>query len=80
MKSVILVEQGVVDYSPDTQDIPVPADGEVLIKVECAVLNPSDLYHIRGDYNGEYKYPLTPGVEGSGTVVGTGGGMLAWYL
>ena len=51
-----------------------------MIKVECAVINPSDLYQMQGNYNGDYTFPLTPGVEGSGTVVESGGGMLAWYL
>lgn len=26
------------------------------------------------------QYPLTPGWEGAGTVVATGGGMLAWWV
>jgi hypothetical protein len=35
---------------------------------------------MQGDYNGIYTYPLTPGGEGSGTVVGYGGGWSAWNL
>ena len=33
-----------------------------------------------GLYNGQYQYPLVPGVEGSGRVIASGGGWWAWYL
>jgi len=45
-----------------------------------AVINPSDTYMMAGYYNGTYKYPLTPGSEGCGTVVAYGGGWAAWWL
>ena len=80
MKSVVMPSLGEIDYSADAKTIPVPENGEVLIKVECAVLNPSDLYQMQGNYRGNYDFPLTPGGEGSGTVIQSGGGMLAWYL
>ena len=79
-KSVIYKDKGVVDYSADLIDIPVPMSGQVLIKVECAVINPSDIYMLQGNYNGNYTYPLTPGGEGSGTVIGSGGGIGPWSL
>jgi len=47
---------------------------QVLIKVEAAVLNPSDILFMRGKYNLKTHYPYTPGWEGSGTVVATGSG------
>ena len=80
MKAVIYKAKGEIDYSADLMDIPKPKSGQVLIKVECAVINPSDLYMLQGNYNGTYEYPLVPGGEGSGTVVGYGGGMGAWSL
>ena len=52
----------------------------MLIKIEAANINPSDTYYMRGFYNGEYKFPLVPGNEGSGTVIASGGGLLAWSL
>ena len=61
-------------------EVPKPGPGQVLIKVEAAVINPSDLYMMRGDYGGTFEYPLVPGAEGSGTVVGYGGGWMAWSL
>jgi len=33
-----------------------------------------------GQYRGKYEYPLTPGAEGAGTVIESGGGFLAWTL
>ena len=80
MKSVIYKAKGEVDYSPDLMKMPKPGNGEVLIKVECAVINPSDLYMMQGHYNGTFAYPLTPGAEGSGTVIENGGGILGWSL
>ena len=35
---------------------------------------------MQGDYEGKFEYPLTPGSEGSGTVIAYGGGMMAWML
>jgi NADPH:quinone reductase len=51
-----------------------------LIKVEAAPLNPSDVYTMAGDYDGDYNDPWVPGNEGSGTVIKSGGGLLAWSL
>ena len=80
MKAVLYKAQGEIGYAADVMDIPTPGPGQVLIKVEAAVINPSDMYMMQGKYNGEYTYPIVPGVEGSGTVVGYGGGFMAWML
>ena len=67
--------------------MPVPASGQVLVKIECAPINPSDTYFLAGMYDGDpddedpkVKYPLAPGWEGAGTVVASGGGFMAWRL
>lgn len=73
-------EKKTLEYSTDIHDIPQPRSGEVLIKVEAAVLNPSDLYMMQGDYGGTFAENLVPGNEGSGTVIATGGGIAAWML
>jgi NADPH2:quinone reductase len=55
---------------------PVPGPGEVLVKIAAAPVNPSDLARIRSANN---EYDLTtfiPGLEGSGTVVAAGKGLL----
>jgi NADPH:quinone reductase-like Zn-dependent oxidoreductase len=44
------------------------------------VINPTDTYFMSGQYNGVYDYPLVPGLEGSGTVIASGGGFFAWTL
>lgn len=80
MKSIIYTSPGEFSYSENSMSIPKPGKGEVLIKVECAVINPSDLYFLSGQYAGKYTYPLTPGGEGSGVVVESGGGFYAWTL
>ena len=50
------------------------------MRVECAVINPTDTYFLGGQYHGTYDYPLVPGLEGSGTVISSGGGFLGWTL
>ena len=64
--------------------IPTPGKGQVLVKVECAPINPSDTYFLRGLYNifgdAQVNYPLVGGWEGAGTVIASGGGFMAWRL
>ncbi|CAI2373145.1 unnamed protein product [Moneuplotes crassus] len=61
---------------------PIPRKGQVLIKVEAAPINPSDLHLIEGKYAEfvDFQYPFVPGWEGSGTVIESGGGFMGWYL
>lgn len=58
-------------------DIPVPGDGEVLIKMYYAPINPSDLSQLQGTFTPLPNYPFTPGIEGSGIVVSHGKGIIA---
>lgn len=53
---------------------PEPAAGELLVKVDAAALNFSDLLMIDGHYQIRPERPFTPGQEIAGTVVATGGG------
>ena len=53
---------------------PKPGPGEVLIKVEAAPVNPSDINFIRGNYI-HLTPPFQIGLEGSGTVLSSGGGL-----
>lgn len=72
MKAIILE-----DYNKPIQikevDIPVPKDGEVLIRVESTPINPSDLLFLKGIYPTDKPLPCVPGFEGSGVVVASGG-------
>ncbi len=64
--------------------VPRPESGQVLVKIECAPINPSDTYFMAGMYglmdDGKIKFPLAPGWEGAGTVVYNGGGFMGWRL
>jgi NADPH:quinone reductase-like Zn-dependent oxidoreductase len=55
--------------------IPVPGKGEVLVKIAAAPINPSDLARIRNVAAGD-RGTFMAGIEGSGTVVGHGKGLL----
>lgn len=63
-----------------TKPVGQPAHGEVLIKVEAAPCNPSDLLLLQGQYGSGKTLPTVPGWEGSGTVLANGGGMLGKWL
>lgn len=60
--------------------VPSPAHGQVLIKVEAAPCNPSDLLLLQGRYGKTKALPAVPGWEGAGTVVASGGGLLGRWL
>ena len=82
MDSVLITGpgKGMLDFGKI--DIPVPEADQVLIKVESIPINPTDLYMMEGKYSkyGDASYPFTPGFEGSGTVIESGGGFMAWRL
>ncbi|HEX8853150.1 MAG TPA: zinc-binding dehydrogenase [Pyrinomonadaceae bacterium] len=60
--------------------VPRPGAGEVLVRIAASPVNPSDLMFLRGLYGVRKSLPVVPGFEASGTVVGSGGGLLARYL
>lgn len=79
--------QAVQQDEPDgrliVRQVPVPTakSGQVLVKMAASPINPSDLGALRGfSYRGERTYPFTPGIEGSGTVVGAGDGLMPRIL
>jgi len=55
-------------------EVPRPGPGEVLVRMDASPINPSDLALLAGGYL-ERTYPITPGLEGSGTVVAAGRGV-----
>ena len=65
-------ETGVTGLSLVDTNVPVPGDGELLVRVEGAALNFSDLLMIDGIYQIRPDRPFTPGQEIAGTVVGAG--------
>ncbi len=60
----------------ETVPVPHPGPGEVLVRMQASPVNPSDLALIRGNYLAR-TYPFVPGLEGSGTVIRSGGGLMA---
>ena len=59
---------------------PRPGTGQVLVQMEAAPCNPSDLVFMQGLYGVKKSLPTVPGWEGAGTVVASGGGMMANWL
>lgn len=59
---------------------PKPSHGQVLVKMEAAPCNPSDLLLLQGHYGRTKTLPAVPGWEGAGTVVASGGGLMGSWL
>jgi len=78
MNSAVIESRGKVGFA--TVPVQSPGHQQVLIKVESAALNPSDILFMRGKYNVKLAYPYTPGWEGSGTVVKAGPGIYGQWL
>ena len=80
MHAIRLVEP---NGSLTLQELPVPRPGagQVLVRMAAAPINPSDIGQLAGwGYDGNMKFPFTPGIEGSGTVVAAGAGFLPGLL
>ena len=61
--------------------VPRPGPGQVLVRMAASTINPSDIgfmYSTSGYSN--RKLPVTPGNEGSGTVVAAGEGFLPNFM
>ncbi|MDT7638027.1 MAG: hypothetical protein QOC83_2315, partial [Pseudonocardiales bacterium] len=56
-------------------DEPTPAPGQLLVALEAAPINPSDLLLIQGVYGIRPDLPACLGAEGVGRVVGVGDGV-----
>lgn len=63
-----------------TKPVPRPGRGQVLVKIEAAPCNPSDLLYLQGLYAVKKTLPSAPGWEGAGIVVQAGGGLLGRML
>ena len=59
---------------------PRPARGQVLVRIHATPCNPADLYYLEGRYGIDRPFPSTPGFEGAGEVVASGGGLLGRWL
>ncbi|GAB3565313.1 zinc-binding dehydrogenase [Amycolatopsis endophytica] len=74
MKAIQMTETGTADVLKHVElTDPVPAAGEVLIRVESAAVNFADVARRRGDrYPDPTPLPFTPGAEVAGTVAAVG--------
>lgn len=76
MKAWVL--HGIGDIRFETTDRPVPAEGEVLVRVKAAGICGSDIPRLY--QNGAYSHPLIPGHEFAGIVEETGAGTDSGWL
>lgn len=60
--------------------VTAPGPGEVVVRMAYAPIHPADLVSLRGRYGVVAPLPFVPGLEGSGTVVRSGGGLAARAL
>ncbi len=76
MRAVVVHEPGGIDALV-VEDVPEPSpgDGEVLIDVAFAGCNWADTQVRRGTYPHPFDFPVIPGLEASGTVLGVGAGV-----
>jgi len=76
MRAVRLHEHGGPDALTVEDDVerPTPAEGELLVEVAAAGVNPVDTYFRDGSYE-PVGLPFTPGVDYAGTVAAVGDGV-----
>jgi NADPH2:quinone reductase len=65
---------------PVQQPVPVPGDGEILVKVAAAGVNRPDVMQRKGLYPPPKGAPETPGLEIAGEIVAAGKGVTRWKL
>jgi NADPH:quinone reductase len=54
---------------------PVPAEGQVLVRLHAAGVNPVDCYIRSGQYSQQAHLPYTPGIDGAGVIEAVGPGV-----
>ncbi len=62
------------------KEVPAPREGQVLVRVEAAAVNPSDLMFIRNLYGFKKPLPTVPGFEASGVIVAGEGAYARWLI
>ena len=63
---------------PEERPVPVPKDGEILVKVEAAGVNRPDVMQRQGKYPPPPGAPDIPGLEIAGTIAATGPNVKRW--
>lgn len=86
MRAVVLEEYGdnvtaaISGLKVRERPVPQPRHGQVLVRIEAAPCNPSDLLLLQGKYGTLKTLPSVPGWEGAGTVIASGGGLFGRWL
>lgn len=65
---------GIENLVLENTDVPEPSEGEVVVRMKCAALNPADRYLVQGQYPRAGAPPFTPGRDGAGIVLKTPSG------
>jgi len=73
-------EAAVRSLHVEERPTPTPGPGQVLVRVEAAACNPSDIIFLTGSYVTPKELPTAPGWEGAGTVVAAGPGLFGRFL
>ncbi|HOI33565.1 MAG TPA: alcohol dehydrogenase catalytic domain-containing protein, partial [Bacteroidales bacterium] len=66
------VVKAMLGLKPVTKKLRNPEPDELLLKMEAASINPSDIAFLQGNYQIKKNLPTVPGFEGSGRIVATG--------
>lgn len=61
--------RAILGFKTEEREIKSVKPNEVVVKIEAAPCNPSDIAFLQGGYNIVKSLPAVPGFEGSGTVV-----------
>jgi NADPH:quinone reductase-like Zn-dependent oxidoreductase len=86
MRAVVLSEyhadvaEAIAGLKVIDREVTRPKRGQVLVRIDAAPCNPSDLLLLQGKYGSLKELPTVPGWEGAGTVVASGGGFLGGWL
>ena len=76
MRAIVCREWGSIDQlTLEEIDVPMPGDGEVLIRVEASAVNFADSIMVAGRYQTKPALPFTPGLETAGVVTECGPGV-----
>ncbi|MBC7926878.1 MAG: alcohol dehydrogenase catalytic domain-containing protein, partial [Bryobacteraceae bacterium] len=75
MRALEIRSFGIDNVDLVERPVPVPGEGQVLIRMRAWSLNFRDLMTIGGVYNPKQKLPLTPFSDGAGEVIEVGTGV-----
>jgi NADPH:quinone reductase len=79
MKAILVREFGAPEVMEIGEtDTPEPAEGQVLVRIKAAGVNPVDTYIRAGQHSVKPELPYTPGKDAAGVVERVGPGVERW--